>query len=53
LFHSYRKIKLKVWDGRLLSPLFNTQKYTLDLENKFHKMWRRYEEGKQPDHLTD
>jgi len=49
----YRKIKLKVWDGRLLSPLFNTQQYTLDLEKKFYKMWQRYEGGQSPDHLTD
>lgn len=48
---SYRKIKLKVWDGRLLSPLFNTQQYTLDLEKKFYEMWRKYEAGNSPDHI--
>ena len=50
---SYQKIKLKVWDGRLLSPLFDTQKYTLDLEKTFHKMWRRFEKGHPPDHVVD
>ncbi|XP_065668956.1 UDP-N-acetylglucosamine--peptide N-acetylglucosaminyltransferase 110 kDa subunit isoform X1 [Hydra vulgaris] len=49
----YKKIKLKVWDGRLLSPLFNTQKYTQNLEKLYYKMWRRYEKGLPADHITD
>ena len=50
---SYKKIKLKVWDGRLLSPLFNTQKYTQNLEKLYYKMWRRFEKGLPADHITE
>lgn len=53
LLFSYQRIKLQVWDGRLISPLFNTQKYTLDLEKLFYKMWRRYEQNLPPDHVVE
>jgi len=49
----YQQIKLKVWDGRLLSPLFNTRKYTIDLEKLFYKMWRRVERSLPIDHISE
>ena len=52
IFPSYNFIKKKVWDGRLLSPLFDTQKYTRDLEALFHRIWRRYEKGLAFDHVS-
>jgi len=48
----YNYIKKKVWDGRLLSPLFDTQKYTRDLESLFYRIWRRYEKGLPIDHTS-
>ena len=52
LLFSYNYIKKKVWDGRLLSPLFDTQKYTRDLESLFYRIWRRYEKGLPVDHTS-
>lgn len=50
--HYLKKIKNKVWNNRLRSPLFNTRQYTHDLENLLHKIWRRYECGHDAEHVS-
>merc|ERR1712025_471105 len=47
-----RAIRARVWEGRINSPLFNVKTYAKDLENLFYKMWERYEEGLEPEHLV-
>jgi len=48
-----KAIRAKVWAGRTESPLFNVQKYTSNLERVYSKMWKIYESGKQPEHITE
>ncbi|XP_020603999.1 UDP-N-acetylglucosamine--peptide N-acetylglucosaminyltransferase 110 kDa subunit-like, partial [Orbicella faveolata] len=47
-----KRVKDKVWNARLRSPLFNTRQYTHSLEGLLLKVWRRYENGLEPDHVT-
>ena len=49
---SLKRVKDKVWNARLRSPLFNTRQYTHNLEGLLLKVWRRYENGLEPDHVT-
>lgn len=46
------KMRAKVWHQRTASPLFNIRHYAKDLENLLMKMWKRYEHGETPDHIT-
>ncbi|EYC21018.1 hypothetical protein Y032_0020g185 [Ancylostoma ceylanicum] len=45
-------IRAKVWKARTTSTLFNVKQYCTDMESLLHLMWRRYEEGRPVDHLT-
>ncbi|KAK0418691.1 hypothetical protein QR680_013716 [Steinernema hermaphroditum] len=45
--------RAKVWKARTTSTLFNCKQYCTDLEHLYHKIWRRYEEGLSPDHITN
>jgi len=45
-------MRAKIWSHRITSPLFDVRKYANDLENLLMKMWRRYERGEDPDHIT-
>lgn len=45
-------MRAKVWHQRTASPLFNVRHYVSDLEKLLMKMWRRYERGESPDHIT-
>ncbi|XP_060064319.1 UDP-N-acetylglucosamine--peptide N-acetylglucosaminyltransferase 110 kDa subunit-like isoform X1 [Ylistrum balloti] len=47
-----RGMRAKVWKARLSSPLFNCQHYASNMETLYRKMWQRYEEGLEPDHLS-
>lgn len=51
MFLSLQGMKAKVWKARSTSPLFNTKIYANNLENLFERMWERYEQGLEPDHL--
>ena len=44
-------IKNKLLANRLKKPLFNTQMFTKDLEDLYSKMYERYQENLEPDHL--
>ena len=45
-------IKNKLLANRLEKPLFNTQMYARDLEVLYRKMYERYLENREPDHLS-
>ncbi|VDL65591.1 unnamed protein product [Nippostrongylus brasiliensis] len=45
-------IRAKVWKARTTSTLFNVKQYCSDMETLLHIMWRRYEEGRQVEHIT-
>lgn len=47
-----KAIRAKVWQARTDSHLFDVKHYVQDLENLFSKMWRRYEDGREPDHIV-
>ncbi|GMS89216.1 hypothetical protein PENTCL1PPCAC_11391, partial [Pristionchus entomophagus] len=46
-------IRAKVWMARTTSTLFDVKQYCTDIEHLFYKMWRRYEQGLEVDHITD
>lgn len=46
------KMRAKVWHQRTASPLFNIRHYVNDLEKLLMKMWKKYEKGENPDHIT-
>lgn len=48
-----KTIRGKVWQGRNESHLFDVKTYVNNLEVLFLKMWKRFEKGEEPDHITD
>lgn len=50
---SLNQIRAKVWKARTTSTLFDVRQYCQDMENLLYKIWKRYEEGKKPDHITE
>ncbi|XP_075990911.1 UDP-N-acetylglucosamine--peptide N-acetylglucosaminyltransferase 110 kDa subunit-like [Anticarsia gemmatalis] len=46
-----RYIRAKVSKARLDSTLFDCEYYVRGLETLYDKMWSRYENGEQPDHI--
>lgn len=50
---SLKGIRAKVWQSRMESPLFDTANYASDLERLYMKMWKRFESGQAPDHITE
>lgn len=47
-----KAIRAKVWTSRVDSPLFDCKQYTQGLEKIYRKMWKRFEAGLEPDHLS-
>jgi predicted O-linked N-acetylglucosamine transferase (SPINDLY family) len=45
-------IKLKLAKNRLTTPLFDTPLFTKNLEVAYSKMYERYQDDLQPDHIT-
>ena len=45
------KIRQKVEQNRLRSPLFDTQRFTANLEEAYRVMYERYQAGLPPDHI--
>jgi len=45
-------IREKIERNRLQSPLFNTESFTLMLEEGYYKMWDRYRADQKPNHIT-
>jgi predicted O-linked N-acetylglucosamine transferase (SPINDLY family) len=45
-------IKLKLANNRLTTPLFNTPLFTQNLETAYIKMYERYQNDLQPDHIS-
>ena len=52
-FYSLAKMRNKVWYNRTHSDLFNVEAYAHDMEEVYAKMWKRYENGLEADHITD
>lgn len=47
-----KAIRAKVWQARTDSHLFDVKLYVNNLEGLFIRMWKRYELGEEPDHIT-
>ena len=45
-------IKLKLANNRLSTPLFDTPLFTKNLEAAYIKIYERYQDDLQPDHIT-
>ena len=50
--HKLADIKLKLAKNRLTAPLFDTPLFTKNLESAYIKMYERYQDNLQPDHIT-
>jgi len=48
-----KAMRAKVWQARTNSHLFDVKFYVNNLENLFMRMWKRYENGEEPDHITN
>jgi len=48
-----KSMRAKVWHRRTASPLFSIKQYATDLEDLLMKMWKKYEGGKNADHITE
>lgn len=46
------QLKGRILAARMVTPLFDTEKYTHDLEDLYTAMWDRHEKGLPPDHIT-
>ena len=44
-------IKNKLSEQRLTCPLFDTSRFTTNLEDAYVQMWRRHQEGLAPEHI--
>lgn len=47
-----KSIRAKVWVSRADSPLFDCKQYAQGLEKVFKRMWKRFETGLEPDHIS-
>lgn len=47
-----KAIRAKVWIARVDSPLFDCKQYAAGLEKLFRRMWKRFEGGHEPDHIS-
>lgn len=47
-----KSIRAKVWVSRADSPLFDCKQYAQGLEKVFSRMWKRFETGLEPDHIS-
>lgn len=47
-----KAIRAKVWQARTDSHLFDVKLYVNNLEGLFIRMWKKFENGEQPDHIT-
>lgn len=47
-----KAIRAKVWQARTDSHLFDVKLYVNNLEGLFIRMWKKYENGEKPDHIT-
>lgn len=47
-----QSIRDKIRANRTQSPLFNTTRFTSNLEEAYSSMWKRYRANKKPDHIT-
>ncbi|XP_047496022.1 UDP-N-acetylglucosamine--peptide N-acetylglucosaminyltransferase 110 kDa subunit-like isoform X4 [Penaeus chinensis] len=45
--------RAKVWKARIDSPLFDCKTYATNLERLFGRMWKKYNGGEKPDHITE
>jgi predicted O-linked N-acetylglucosamine transferase (SPINDLY family) len=50
--HKLADIKLKLAKNRLTTPLFDTPLFTKNIEAAYIKMYERYHDDLEPDHIT-
>jgi protein O-GlcNAc transferase len=43
------RLRARLWSNRMTHPLFDTQRFTRDLETAYLKMWERYQCGAPPE----
>lgn len=48
-----KAMRAKVWQARTDSHLFDVKLYVDNLERLFMRMWKKYENGEEPDHITN
>lgn len=48
-----KSVRAKVWKARTESHLFDVKLYVKNLEDLFIRMWRKYENDEEPDHITN
>lgn len=48
----YDSVASRLAQSRLTSPLFDIKRYTLNLEDLYRQMWRRYQSGSKPNNLV-
>jgi len=46
------QIKKRLADNRMKCPLFDTVRYTRNIERAYERMWERHRTGLPPDHIT-
>lgn len=46
-----KSIRVKVWNARVDSPLFDCKQYAEGLEKLYRKMWERHARGETPAHI--
>ena len=49
--HKLKKIKIKLEANRLTKALFDTEKFTNDLENGYQKAYQNYFDGNNPHNI--
>lgn len=48
-----KAMRAKVWQARTTSHLFDVKFYVNNLENLFMRMWKKYENYEDPDHIIE
>lgn len=48
-----KETRAKIAEARSTAKLLDIQQYCSDFEQLLLKMWRRYENGMTPDHITE
>lgn len=46
-----KALKAKLWENRLITPLFNTSLFTKHIETAYEQMYARYQTDMPPEHL--
>ncbi|XP_059484315.1 UDP-N-acetylglucosamine--peptide N-acetylglucosaminyltransferase 110 kDa subunit [Neocloeon triangulifer] len=47
-----KAVRVKVWQARMTSPLFDCRSYAASLEKLYYKMWEKHAKGEKADHIS-